>query len=529
MEISVDGPTKGDFRLVAATPNVPATWFRKHIDYDLVGATREELETSGWSEAKLAVGRYAHSLRHSMWSYFGNIGFDLTNSGGWYDVIGNPWRRATIMSGGSLVPNARYFRNCVPLVAHRQNGAYRKDNRYGDWDTGYGSIEDGPYIRKADEANASTIIDGGYFSNTGTYDATGIHGIQDISGLNHTPNRQIVSAVQFGSLPTGIKSVSPWQTLLFCPNPPGRLTEALKEPTENDHPGFASPPDHMLLDFFWMPVVEPYAISTPFATRGKINMNYEIMPFRDLKRRSGIQAVLKNHMIAALPAVSANPSYDRRYNTYPRYSISYKEGDMGNIEFRWDINTNPVTGTLRGFEERFTKGDIFRSASEICGIFLVPKRRQDLPRGGWNPSAGHQSFYAVGTHFADPPNPEYKDMTKWWNGTSATDPADTMLLTGDNVRESPYNRLYPLLTTKSNTYRVHLMVQQLKKARSSDPEVWDVNEDKVIGEHRESVLVERFLDPNDEEIPDFAANPGTTATLDEHYRFRIVNRSKFYR
>ncbi len=36
--------------------------------------------------------------------------------------------------------------------------------------------------------------------------------------------------------------------------------------------------DYLLLDLFSMPVVEPYPISEPLSTAGRINMNYQIVP-----------------------------------------------------------------------------------------------------------------------------------------------------------------------------------------------------------------------------------------------------------
>ncbi len=34
-----------------------------------------------------------------------------------------------------------------------------------------------------------------------------------------------------------------------------------------------------MMDLFNMPTVEPYAISEPFSTAGKVNMNYQILPY----------------------------------------------------------------------------------------------------------------------------------------------------------------------------------------------------------------------------------------------------------
>jgi hypothetical protein len=42
-------------------------------------------------------------------------------------------------------------------------------------------------------------------------------------------------------------------------------------------------------------------------------------------------------------------------------------------ECRYNVNPDEKVGPLAGFESRFNNSDIFRSASEICSIFLVPQ------------------------------------------------------------------------------------------------------------------------------------------------------------
>ena len=98
----------------------------------------------------------------------------------------------------------------------------------------------------------------------------------------------------FGSLPTGINPASPaqsapWQTLLFCPYPAANKAGA----PYTGHPGAATPPDHLILDNFWMPVIEPYAISTCLASAGKINLNDQIAPFTYLHRNTALRALLE--------------------------------------------------------------------------------------------------------------------------------------------------------------------------------------------------------------------------------------------
>ncbi|WP_256199582.1 hypothetical protein [Verrucomicrobium spinosum] len=117
-------------------------------------------------------------------------------------------------------------------------------------------------------------------------------------------------------------------------------------------------------------------------------------------------------------------------------------------------------------------------------------------------------------------------MVTWWNG-SLSSQKDGFELTGDNVRESPYNQLYPRLTTKSNIFTVHYRVQVLKKARSSAADEWDESKDAVTAEQRGSSIIERYIDPNDPELPNYFANPSQSGALDDYYRFRVITRKTF--
>jgi len=113
-------------------------------------------------------------------------------------------------------------------------------------------------------------------------------------------NRILPSPGMFGSLPASVKGFNPssgegsWETLLLRP-PPG-------------HPGTSAPHDHNYLDLFWMPVVEPYAISEPFSTAGKVNMNYQIFPLLISGARFG--RCLLPRQIRPPPEFSLSPSRD---------------------------------------------------------------------------------------------------------------------------------------------------------------------------------------------------------------------------
>ena len=152
------------------------------------------------------------------------------------------------------------------------------------------------------------------------------------------------------------------------------------------------------------------------------------------------------------------------------------------------------------FEERFDDGDYFQTASELCEMFLVPRE------SGISGNTGQDIR---------------NQMADFW---------DDHQLTGDNVIERPYTNIYPRMTTKSNSYRIHYLVQTIKKGRSSEPDQMDEQLDTVIGEHQGDALIERFVDPEDPELEDrefdFLGNR-ESESLDRLYQFRIRNIRRF--
>jgi hypothetical protein len=93
-------------------------------------------------------------------------------------------------------------------------------------------------------------------------------------------------------------------------------------------------------------------------------------------------------------------------------------------------------------------------------------------------------------------------------------------LTGDNLRELPYAQIYGRLTTRSNSYTVHVWVQVLKKI-TTDPNqnVWNPATDIILGEWRGSYEIERYLNPA-------AAAPAAGTPLGP-YNFRVVSKRRF--
>ncbi len=158
-----------------------------------------------------------------------------------------------------------------------------------------------------------------------------------------------------------------------------------------------------------------------------------------------------------------------------------------------------------------TKAGLFRTASQICEIDLIPK----TGRAG-EPTVGKPANDAQ----------RRAAMNLFWNYNQ---------ITGDNTRERPYSNIYQKVTTRSNTFRVYFMAQAIRKAKSVSPDQIDLSKDTVTGEYRGSALIERFLDFSAAErgsapvaFPDYAdASPLTKRSLETFYHFRILETKQF--
>ncbi len=386
---------------------------------------------------------------------------------------------------GALVSGASYTTGIYssmyrPQVNRNVSEALQSNGLKGDWDTGISNYGDGAYINKPDESfrsndtGANRSIAATYTQDTssrgihylrwyGTADALAIAGAGNADTW-YSPNRQMPSPVMFGSLPSGVKRLLPWQTFLFSP-----VSAADCDKGGRVHPGWGKDlSDHQLLDFFRMPVAEPYAISDATSTAGKINVNFQLIPFSHIKRASGIHSALKSVKIGAIPLSDAS---------------TYKSGSVQSASYRFEIDPEE---TVKGIEEKFkTPSASYRTESEIAEIFLYPK----------------------GVPYA----PNNTALYSWWR---------TRSLTGDNMRERPYVELFPRLTTRSNVFTVHLWGESLKKNKHTNPSFWDEQRDQVRGTFRGSTMIERYIDPQNPNLQDFALN--SNQRLSDFYRFRII-------
>jgi hypothetical protein len=382
----------------------------------------------------------------------------------------------------------------------------------GDFDNGVGLCPDGPYMNQPDDGDARDSSYP-YYQNLLVKSNT--------NPASFSPNRLVRSPVDFGSIPSGMQARVPWQTLRFRPDPemyspqmqykslsyqpqkPGNYTHVF--PFSN----YCGPKDHLLLDMFWVPVVEPWSISEAFATKGLINLNQQIYPFTYIKRTTALNALLRSERMMAIPdSASQNYKDGTKFpnNDVYRHWINAKETLRQLTDFRWKGQD------AEGFSVPFNS---FRSASEVCELWLVPEKngKGDEPGGKW----------------------DLQYVTKdFWKHHR---------LTGDNMRERPYSNIYPRLTTRSNVYKIHIVAQTLKKA-SANPddsfttEFKDGNDpDRVTAEWRGSALIERVINPNDADLKvqslDYAtgfkpeASSSNAPKLDNFYSYRVTEVKQF--
>jgi uncharacterized protein (TIGR02600 family) len=454
-------PYHGDIRLVAGAHEVPAGVFQPSTFY--FDTTRNDNVQNALS---YGGGSVSATAPPQIQSY-------ITSSGNAHsDSYAGRFRPAV---ADRLVAGAGYNLISLPkfpgiAVSNSDRRSARPFQQWGDFDNGVASTADGAYINKPDEGNIARSGAGDipYFSKSYQQAAGG--------PTFFSPNRQVSGPGMFGSLPTrmrtgnqGYDSDAPlvnvnntWRTLLLRP--------------QIGHPGAADPPDHLWTDLFWMPVVEPYAISEPFSTAGKINMNYAIEPFRYIERKTAMAALLRAEKIPAI-ATSNAPTYKSSLIATPTTTPT-----------RLDLD---IAETLKQWDAKFSGNEVFVSSTQLCDMHLVPQ--------GQN-VAGMPAFWT--THG----------------------------LTGDNSRERPYTNLLGRLTTKSNTYTVHYRVQALKQPPNSKAGEWDETRGVVTGEYRGSTTIERYITPKDTTIPDYAAAASLSAPpsdLGTFYKWRTLNTRQF--
>jgi len=511
-------PTWSDVRDLAmySVPDGANSPLQPHPLYSALGNTQAQNQ---WNQVNGA--------------YLGNSAFVSLGSNDYVDSL--YWGRLIKTAVYSVRYSGSYQGGAaiVPPVLNGPSGlgAFTSTGAPGDWDNGISVYPDGPWINMADEGCQTFARDSNYESyGTGTlpyFNHANGADQKTSSATTFSPNRQVPSPALIGSLPTGINGAfptpsngyGPWQTLLFRPGSGAGGTGSFHW-GEKDRPQAGDPPDHLLLDLFWMPVAEPYPISQPFVTEGKINLNYEIQPFTYITRDTALRALFSSEMIAMMPDSKASIYKDGQniHNTnlqlaHTRLAIDADQtlglnpntGSDPHLPTSGSATTDTAqtdngAGSAPAWYNASTgRTRFFRSASEICEMFLVPS--------GYNWS----QFTNAGSG-------------KGWYSI----PGDFALV-GDNTREKPYSDLYSRLTTKSNTYTVYYTVQALNNAEpqsDAGQQMWDESRGAIVGELRGSTTIERYLDPN-AAYPDFLGSPTTQTSLEPYYKWRVIETRQF--
>ncbi|MEI8122353.1 MAG: Verru_Chthon cassette protein A [bacterium] len=458
--LSASTGAKGDFRLAAVKRDIPANWFEPNPSYYLPGTY------FGMSYLPTYLARMSgpETIRHS-------ATVSATGCMDLYEIMARP------------VAGLKYTRDLGAsqrFAAYGMNGTMKSNGTEGDFTNGYAANGDGGKVRGVDIGAISWQAgDTPYYANRLSRSSSSDTVGSDIwhtnfTGLVYSPWKQMPSAVNFGSLPSRATTDDPWETLLFNPVPLGG---------RSSHRGWTQlPRDHYWLDLFYMPVVEPYAITENFATNGKINLNQQIAPFTYIRRNTGLWALLRNMKVLALPSTNAVAAAFKTSDAKPAGASA--------ANYRKSVD---VSSTVAQIQDRLkVSNDPFVTASEICEIPML--------FDGKTPA----------------------DIESHWND---------LKLSGDDSREAPYNAIYPRVTTRSNSFKIHFVAQSLKGKGGK----WS-----IVGQYRGSQVIERYLDgfsggatakrvygTGSTPATQFPALAGHDATGVPYYRFRKLAHQQF--
>jgi uncharacterized protein (TIGR02600 family) len=250
-------------------------------------------------------------------------------------------------------------------------------------------------------------------------------------------------------------------------------------------------------------------------------MNYQMMPFTHIRRATGMHAVLKGEFITAIPndQITQAKGYRPR-NGGTAWDDTFWSDSEDSKQWHRPVD---AAATLAQFDMRFkhTSGNpenaegLFRSATQICDVHLIPYDGD----GGGISNAGSSSV----TLRNETSQSSFDNaMNQFWGNNRPT---------GENIRERNYSNIYARVTTRTNTFRVHMRAQVVKKARSTPVDQFDSTRDAIVSEYRGSTLIERYIDPNDATgIPDYASGgpySGGKPPLDAFFRYRVLETKRF--
>ncbi|MEI6035530.1 MAG: Verru_Chthon cassette protein A, partial [Verrucomicrobiae bacterium] len=263
-------PVNGDLRLAALRTEIPSTWWQPHPLYSTRGVFHGTSFFPGQQQEADAIDPPVPYDKNDPLAGNGEkkvlcaVDGNSTSTTAW-DAREKSGRLHSSIS----LYNSSASRAASPAATA---SARYGSAGLGDFSQGLGNLSAGAVVSGPDlggvswEQNVPTNLTttGPYFSGevsrTGKDDSATTSGGasgKNLTGIMYSPFKQAPSPVIFGTIPSRAggnpTDVGSWETLLFCPNPAGGKAK---------HRGWNDAPrDHYLLDLFYMPVVEPYAIT----------------------------------------------------------------------------------------------------------------------------------------------------------------------------------------------------------------------------------------------------------------------------
>ncbi len=480
-----DGTTvQGDMRVLALTASVAQSCFQfsNFVSGSSNPRSAAPPTNTMYQVSSIRAGNGISGWNGGFWAGLLFSTADGTNDNGSSNVCPGP--EVPVLSDGS---------NLIPPHIGGTNSKIP-----ADWDSAPGMVNDGPFINKPDEGATLATTTGPSQPNLpylGNYET--LTSQETATATVFSPNRIVASAVSFGSLSIGADH--PWQTLLFRPAYLPGYEERQSGKPGYLHPGGSDPtiPDHLLLDFFRMPIVEPFTESDALSAMGKVNLNTQIMPFTYIQRTTGLRAVMKSVMITAVPdSFNYSHKYDYYYGSghslalntayTTRYPIDLDNtiALMNVSPAATDANPSPGYNAYPEFNRATytaTAPNFFISPSQICDLPLIPSI---IPTSG---SPSYNSMNGIVTSPITALTGANSLETFWANNS----------YTGDNALERPYSMIYPRVTTQSNTFTVHVRAQSLKQTPNDVASgKWIEGTDAITGEYRGSFTIEKYIDPS---------------------------------
>ena len=77
------------------------------------------------------------------------------------------------------------------------------------------------------------------------------------------------------------------------------------------------------------------------------------------------------------------------------------------------------------------------------------------------------------------------------------------------------------VTTRSNAFRLHTRIELLSKDLQTPPDQFDPARDRVIGRYWGSARIERALETDHPDMPDYARNPERLPPIEQFYKFFV--------